>query len=331
MNGDLFGEGARNGRLPQIAMLQAQSAGSGFYLCVRKDLRTGRNGGEFLALVLQDISGEIGAKVFNEVDVLRQEFEAGEFVKVQARGSVFNQRLELLIDKIRRVHPDRDRADGFREEDCIRAAPRGASEMWAELESRVARVEDAHIRALLDALLRSYGEKLKIWPAAQTVHHAYRSGLLEHVLKMIETTTALADAYGARRDLLVAGVILHDIGKLQELNYDAATQYSVEGNLVGHIALGLVMLREAAAGVPGFPAELRTELEHMVLSHHGSREHGSPVEPMTVEAFILAACDDLDAKLHQVNRHIAEDDSDGPFTPYHARMKRVFFKGGGRR
>lgn len=331
MNGDLFGEGARNGRLPQIAMMQAQSAGSGFYLCVRKDLRTGRNGGEFLAIVLQDISGEIGAKVFNDVDVLRQEFDAGEFVKVQARGSVFNQRLELLIDKIRRVHPDRDRADGFREEDCIRAAPRGAAEMWAELESRVAHVDDPHIRALLEALLAAYGEKLKIWPAAQTVHHAYRSGLLEHVLKMIETTTALAAAYDAWRDLLVAGVILHDIGKLQELQYDAATHYSVEGNLVGHIALGLVMLREAAAGVPGFPPDLRTELEHLVLSHHGSREHGSPVEPMTIEAFILAACDDLDAKLHQVNRHIAEDDSDGPFTPYHARMKRVFFKGGGRR
>jgi 3'-5' exoribonuclease len=126
-------------------------------------------------------------------------------------------------------------------------------------------------------------------------------------------------------------VILHDIGKLQELDYDTATQYSVEGNLVGHITLGVMLVRDAASALPGFPPELLTELEHLILSHHGSREHGSPVEPMTVEAFILAACDDLDAKLHQVNRHIAEDDGEGPFTPYHPRLKRVFFKSGGGR
>lgn len=328
--GDLF-DGGRAARLPQVAMIQAQSAGSGFYLCVRKDMRTGRNGGEFLAIVLQDISGEIAGKVFNDVETLKQEFEAGEFVKIQARGSVYNQRLELVIDKIRRVDANRDRLDGFREEDCIRASPHSLDEMWAQLEAHVLGVGDAHIRALLTHMLQAHADKLRIWPAAQTVHHAYRSGLLEHVLKLIETTTALAEAYGARRDLLIAGVILHDIGKLQELSYDTATQYSVEGNLIGHITLGVMMLRDAAAALPGFPPMLLTELEHMVLSHHGSREFGSPVEPMTVEAFILATCDELDARLHQIHRHIAEDDTDGPFTPYHTRLKRVFFKSGGRR
>ena len=319
-------------KLPQVAMLQADSAGTGFYLCVRKELRTSRNGDEFLTIVLQDISGEISGKVFNEVDTLKQEFEAGEFVKIQARGSLYNQRLELVVDKIRRVDAFRDRLDGFREEDCIRASPYPADAMWSTLEQHVARVEDGHIRALLTQLLTAHGEKLRIWPAAQTVHHAYRSGLLEHILKLIETSTALADAYEARRDLLVAGVILHDIGKLQELSYDTATQYSIEGNLIGHITLGVIMLREAAAAVPGFPPMLLTELEHMVLSHHGSREFGSPVEPMTVEAFILATCDELDARMHQIHRHIAEDDSGAPFTPYHSRLKRVFFKSGdGRR
>jgi len=329
---DLFGEGGRgSGRLPQVAMLQAQSSGTGFYLCVRKDVRTGRNGGEFLSVVLQDVSGEIAAKIFNDVDVLRHEFEAGEFVKVQGRGSVYNQRLELLLDKIRRVDATRDRLDGFREEDCIRASPHPPGEMWAALESHVRGVGDTHVRALLTRLLETHGEKFRIWPAAQTVHHAYRSGLLEHVLKLIETTTALGDAYGAKRDLLVAGAILHDIGKLQELAYDTATQYSVEGNLVGHITLGVMMVRDAAAAIPDFPPDLLTEIEHLILSHHGSREFGSPVEPMTIEAFILATCDDLDAKLHQVNRHIAEDDGGGPFTPYHSRLKRVFFKSGGGR
>jgi 3'-5' exoribonuclease len=329
---DLFGDTGRGGKLPQAAMLQASSSGTGFYLCIRKEVRTSRNGDEFMTVVLQDISGDVAGKIFNEVETLREEFQAGEFVKVQARGSLYNQRLELVIDKIRRVHADRDRLDGFREEDCIRASPHSADEMWSALQQHVASVEDGHIRALLTHLVAAHADKLKIWPAAQTVHHAYRSGLLEHVLKLIETTTALAAAYDARRDLLVAGVILHDIGKLQELSYDTATQYSIEGNLIGHITLGVLMLREAAAAVPGFPPMLLTELEHMVLSHHGSKEFGSPVEPMTVEAFILATCDELDARMHQIHRHIAEDDSDAPFTPYHSRLKRVFFKSGdGRR
>lgn len=319
------------GRLPQIAMLEAQSAGTGFYLCVRKDVRTSRSGDEFLIIVLQDVSGEIAGKVFDNVDTLRHEFEAGEFVKVQGRGSIYNQRLELLIERIRRVNPDRDRLDGFREEDCIRASPHDPDEMWASLERYAHSVEDPHVRLLLTQMLQTHRDKLRIWPAAQNVHHAYRSGLLEHVIKLIETTTAVGEAYGARRDLLIAGVILHDIGKLQELAYDTATQYSVEGNLVGHITLGVMMVRDAAAAVPGFPPELLIELEHLILSHHGSREFGSPVEPMTVEAFILSACDDLDAKLHQVTRHIADDDGEGPFTPYHPRLKRVLFKSGGGR
>jgi 3'-5' exoribonuclease len=324
---DLFGDTGR-GRLPQIALLQAQSAGTGFYLCVRKDVRTSRSGDEFLIIVLQDVSGEIGGKIFDNVDTLRHEFEAGEFVKVQARGSMYNQRLELLIEKIRRVDPNRDRADGFREEDCIRASPHSPDDMWAALEGHVRNVQDPLIRQLLEQILQTHGDRLRLWPAAQTVHHAYRSGLLEHVLKLAETTRLLGQAYCARLDLLLAGVILHDIGKLQELEYDTATQYSVEGNLVGHITLGVIMLREAAAKIPDFSPELLTELEHLILSHHGSKEFGSPVEPMTIEAFILAMCDDLDAKLHQVNRHIAEDDGEGRFTPYHPRLKRVFFKSG---
>jgi len=324
------GRAAGGGRLPQIAMMQAQSAGTGFYLCIRKDVRTARSGDEFLVIVLQDVSGEIGGKIFDNVETLRHEFDVGEFVKVQGRGSLYNQRLELLVEKIRRVDPNRDRLDGFREEDCIRASPHDPDQMWGALDGHVRSVGDGHIRALLTHILERNREKLRIWPAAQTVHHAYRSGLLEHVLKLIETTSLVGAAYGASRDLLVAGVILHDIGKLQELAYDTATQYSVEGNLVGHITLGVMMVRDAAAAIPGFPPDLLTEIEHLILSHHGSKEFGSPVEPMTLEAFILSACDDLDAKLHQVARHISEDDGEGPFTPYHPRLKRVLFKPGGR-
>jgi 3'-5' exoribonuclease len=311
-------------RLPRIAELEATSNGTGFFLCARKERRNGAKG-PFLALVLQDVSGEIGAKVFQDVDASDAQFDAGEFVAVQGHGNLFHERLELILDKIRRVIPE-DATRGFREEECIRAAPRPIDEMWAELEGRIGSVADPMLRTLLTQIVARYADRLRVWPAGVKVHHDYRSGLLEHVLKIIEVSSGVADAYGARRDLVVAGAVLHDLGKLEELVYDLSTEYTTVGNLVGHITIGVGMVREAARQIPGFPENLLLELEHLILSHHGSRELGSPVEPMTVEAFILAACDDLDSKIHQVRRHLADDDTDGRFTSYHPRLKRVFLK-----
>jgi len=313
-------------RLGRIRELDANASGWGFFLCARKELRTGRTGTEYLDLLLQDVTGEIRAKVFQDVDLAKLEFDAGEFVKVQGRGNVYNQKFELVLDKIRRVLPDRDREDGFREEDCIPTSPRPLDEMWAELGARVAAVSDPHIRHLLESIVARHGDRLRVWPAARVVHHAYRGGLLEHVLQMMTVLDALAGIYDARKDLLMAGALLHDIGKLEELSYGVSTDYSVEGNLVGHISIGLGMVRDAIRESPAFPDELRVEIEHLILSHHGARELGSPVEPMTVEAFLLARADDLDATIHQVRKHLEQDDSDGPFTSYNRRLERVLFK-----
>ncbi|HQX80882.1 MAG TPA: HD domain-containing protein, partial [Vicinamibacterales bacterium] len=261
-----------------------------------------------------------------DVEGLKEEFNAGEFVKIQARGNLFNQRLELVIDKIRRIDAQRDALDGFREEDCIPCAPRPIDDMWRELEAHIAAVSSPPVRELLTRVAQKQGDRLRIWPAAQTVHHAYRGGLLEHVLKIIDSVEFLADAYGANRDLLVAGAILHDIGKLEELSYGVTTDYSVEGNLLGHITIGAGMVRDMTREIPDFPHDLSVQIEHLILSHHGQKAMGSPVEPMTVEAFILAAVDDLDARIHQVRKHIEADDSDGPFTAYHRRLERVLYK-----
>lgn len=312
-------------QLPRITELHGAANGWGYFLCSKKELRSGKSG-NYLALALQDISGEIKAKVFQDVDVLKEEFDAGEFVKVQARGNLFNQRLELVIDKIRRVDPQRDALEGFREEDCIPCAPRPLEEMWRELEAHIAGVSSPAVRALLTRIVSAQADRLRIWPAAQTVHHAYRGGLLEHVLKIIDTVVFLADAYGANRDVLIAGAILHDIGKLEELSYGVTTEYSLEGNMIGHITIGAAMVRDAAREIPDFPHDLLVQIEHLVLSHHGEKALGSPVEPMTVEAFILAATDDLDAKIHQIRKHIDADDSDGSFTSFHRRLERVLFK-----
>jgi len=313
-------------RLPKISELAPNTSGWGFYLCLRKEAKTGRTGSEFMDISLQDASGEIRAKVFQEVDTLKLEFDAGEFVKVQGRSNTYQGRTELILDRIRRVMADKDKTDGFREEDCIRSAPRPADEMWGELIGRIDSVSDAALRALLRAIVDQHAARLRIWPAARTVHHAYRSGLLEHILKIMEVSLFLADQYGAKRDLLIAGALLHDIGKLRELSYELATDYTVEGNLVGHIVIGVGMLRDAAANFPEVTEGTILEIEHLILSHHGELELGSPVKPMTVEAFLLATVDNLDATLHQIRRAIAEDDTPGPFTAWNKRLERALLK-----
>ena len=313
-------------RLPKIADLDPNVSGWGFFLCTRKEVRSGRTGNEYLEVSLQDVSGEAKAKVFQDVDAIKLEFDSGEFVKVQGRSNLYQGRLEIILDKIRRVMPDRDAADGFREDECIRCAPRPIDDMWTELMGRLDSVHDPILRALLLAMVAKYTDRLRIWPAARTVHHAYRSGLLEPILKIMTVSVFLAEQYNARRDLLIAGALLHDIGKLQELSYETATDYTLEGNLVGHIVIGVGMLRDAVRENGNVPEELVLELEHLILSHHGALELGSPVAPKTIEAYLLAAVDDLDAKLHQVQRHLDEDDSPGRFTSVNRRLDRALLK-----
>jgi 3'-5' exoribonuclease len=312
-------------RLPAVAALQPNASGYGFYLCVAKDVRQGR-GGEYLSVILQDATGQLVARVFDNVARSSQEFEAGEFVKALGRTQIHQGRLQLVAERIRRVI-EGDARDGFREEECTEIAPRPVDEMWSELQALVAGVEGAHVRQLLQHVVAEHEAQLRVWPAAMSVHHAYRSGFLEHVLKVTETARALARAYGADVDVVTAGALLHDIGKLRELEYEAAVTYTRDGNLLGHITIGAMMVRAAAASIPGFPDALRAHVEHIVLSHHGDRELGSPVVPMTIEAFIVAAADDLDATLHQVRRAITADVAEGEFTPYQSRLERKLWKG----
>lgn len=314
-------------RLPRVSQIEPDKTGWNFFLCTRKDVRVGK-GGEYLALVLQDASGQLAGRVFDGVDRFKHEFDIGEFVRAEGRTSLHNGELQLVASVIRRVNPAQDAAQGFREEDCIPSAPRPIGDMWTELAALVEAVEDRHLRVFLMRLLTDHEMALRDWPAAQSIHHAYRGGLLEHILSMATAGKALAVHYGARADLLVAGAIIHDIGKLQELAYDnGAISYTRDGNLVGHIALGLVMVRETAKGVGGFPDNLRAELEHLVVSHHGARDKGSPVEPKSVEAFILSAIDDLDARLHQVRSALGEGAVEAEFTGWHRRFGRVLYRG----
>ena len=315
-------------RLPKLTSLGVEDSGWGFYLCTYKELRAGRSGSEFVFLSLQDSSGRIVAKLMNDVDRYKNEFEAGEFVRVEGRGSLYSGQIQLVLSTIRRVNPDQDRREGFREEDAVLSAPRPIDEMWTELLGHLASVTSNHIRVLLNRMVADNEAQLRVWPAAQQIHHAYRGGFLEHITKMAEVGRVVSHAYGADWDLVLAGIVLHDIGKLQELSYEGGVgAYTRDGNLVGHIALGIVMVREAINGISDFPDDLRAHIEHLIASHHGIREHGSPVEPKTIEAFILASIDELDARLNQIRKAIAEDASDDQFTAWNKRLGRVLYKG----
>jgi 3'-5' exoribonuclease len=315
-------------RLPLLESIAADATGWGFFLCTQKDVRQSRTGDLFISLGLQDSTGQVRGRIFSDAGRLRDEFDVGDFVKVQGRTDLYNGQVQLIVDRIRRVNPDQDRPQGFREEDCIRSAPRPIDEMWAELQALVAKVGDPFVRDLLERVVRDNAARLRRWPAAQVVHHAYRGGFLEHILAVARAALPLAGTYGANADIVIAGAILHDIGKLQELDYDVTASYSREGNLVGHIALGVVMVRAATSAIDGFPDLIRTQIEHLVVSHHGHKEFGSPVEPMTVEALILSMADDLDAKINQVRQALHDADTDGEFTAYHARLGTVLWKGG---
>jgi 3'-5' exoribonuclease len=313
-------------RFPTVRVLAPELAGWGFFLCTQKDVRQGRGGDLYISLSLQDRTGLVRARIFNEAARLREEFDSGDFVKVQGRTDLFNGRVQLVIEKIRRVNPDQDKGQGFREEDCVLSAPRPVEEMWSELEQQIQHVRDPFVRELLQRITAQHAGKLRIWPAAQTVHHAYRSGFLEHILSVARSALTLGAAYGANQDLLTAGALLHDIGKLEELEYDRSTSYTREGNLVGHVTLGTMMVRAAMTTIADFPDVLRTQIEHLIVSHHGHKEFGAPVEPMTIEAMILSAADDLDAKINQVRQALAED-GEGEFTAYHQRLGRVLWRG----
>jgi 3'-5' exoribonuclease len=316
-------------RLPAISELTENVAGWGYFLCTDKALRTGR-GGDYLALTLSDASGEVAGRIFDNLERLRDEFDAGEFVKAQGRLQIFNGRSQFVVENIRRVMTgadSQDRRDGFSEEAVLPSAPRPVDEMWTELQSVITAIREPSLQVLLRRLVADNEGALRTWPAARRMHHAYRGGLLEHVLSMAEAGRMLASLYGARVELVVAGAILHDIGKLQELHYEAATTYTRDGNLIGHITLGAMAVAEACRGIAGFPDELRAELLHLIVSHHGARERGSPIEPASLEACILAAVDDLDARVNQVKRAIAGDVSDGEFTAYDSRLGRSIWKG----
>ena len=275
------------------------------FLVVHKEIRQKKTGEPYLSLVLADRTGEVEAKMWDNVAEVMDTFEKDDFIKVKGVAQLYQNRSQFTIHKLRRL--DESEADSA---DFFPCSARDPEEMFTELRATIAGMGNPHLRALLEAIFAdpSIAEPYKLAPAAKAIHHAWRSGLIEHVLSLCALCRVTAKHYGnVDIDLLLTGAILHDIGKIEELTFDRSFGYSPSGQLLGHIVLGLRIVDEKLRQVPGFPPKLRLLVEHMLISHHGELEFGSPKVPVFLEALLLHHLDNLDSKMEAM-RAAAERD-----------------------
>ncbi|MGB6870632.1 MAG: OB-fold nucleic acid binding domain-containing protein [Acidobacteriaceae bacterium] len=280
---------------------------TGFFAVVAKQVRSGRDNGRYFALTLCDRTGQIDARMWEIAEA--GDFDAGDVVKVRGQVSRYNEKLQIKVDKVRQAQPNEYELGDF-----VPQTERNIDEMWAELEGWVASFRDPDLKALLEAFLQDteLAQALRQAPAAKGMHHAWIGGLLEHVLSLMGLCDSAVQHYpSVNRDLLLAGVALHDIGKLRELAWGTSFDYTLEGQMLGHITIGIRMIEEKIATIPNFPAAKRLLVEHLVLSHHGRYEFGSPKLPMTPEAIMLHYLDDLDAKMQTVRSEFARSEANG--------------------
>jgi 3'-5' exoribonuclease len=284
-----------------IRTWEAGDAVQGFALLTKKELRQDRNGRDFLDLELADASGAMAAKVWADSPALAGQFEPHQFVAFKGSVKSYRDQLQASIDECRTA-TEEDRRFGFDESLLVPSTREDIADLWARLGRLLGgEVRRPVLRRLAAETLAVHGEALREHPAAKSMHHAYRGGLLEHVVSMGELALAVARHYrDLDVDLLLLGVLFHDLGKLRELGAMPANDYTLEGRLIGHVVIGRDLLRDRIAAIPGFPEDLQLQLEHLVLSHQGKKEFSSPVEPMTPEAVALHFIDDLDSKVNQL-------------------------------
>jgi len=267
-----------------------------YFLVLGKQQRTTKQNKPYLNLTLGDKTGQIDGRVWDPGDPrIAKEFERGDLVKVRGSVSRFEDRCQVKVEQLRRAL-----ASEADLKDMLPCTAHDIDELWRQLETTVESIADPDLKRLLNALLgdAEIAKEYREAPAARQLHHAWLGGLLEHVVSLLGLADRVAAHYALLdRDLLVTGVILHDIGKVRELTWETGFDYTVEGVLLGHIQMGMDLVEKTIAGLPGFPERLRTLVLHMILSHHGKLEFGSPKLPMIPEALVLNFLDDLDAKM----------------------------------
>ncbi len=283
-----------------------------------------RNGKPYMTLKLMDNTGEIEARVWDRVDEFARLFEKDDFLHVSGRGNLYMGKMQLVVQQLRKVEEEDVDLANF-----LPVTKRPFPEMRTELDQLLASMNDGPIRQLMLAFFddQDFYRLYSRAPAAKGMHHVFIGGLLEHSLAVAALACDIAERYAqVDRDLLIAGALMHDVGKTAELRYERSFDYTDEGKLVGHIVMGVEMIEERSRKIPDFPRQKVMLLKHMLLSHHGQYEYGSPKRPKILEAVILNFIDDLDSKINGIQTHIdKEPDRTGDWTAYHRLYDRYFY------
>ena len=291
------------------------------FVVASKQIKPKKTGDLYIALTLADRTGQIEAKIWDNVNECLDVFEQDDFVKVKGLLNKYNNRFQLTIHKVRRC--DEHEVDFS---DYLPKTDKNVDELWQTLGEFVDTFQNGQLKSLLRAFMADpeIEHRYKNAPAAKSLHHAFVGGLLDHVVSLFRSCDLVARNYPQiDRDLLMSGAFLHDIGKLHELSYARSISYTTSGQLLGHMIIELEMLHAKIALVPGFSDELKILLEHMIISHHGQYEFGSPKLPMFPEALMLHYLDDLDSKMESMRAQLErEADSDDPWTGYNPSLGR---------
>ena len=298
-----------------------------FFVCSSKNVRVDKNGNKFMQLRLTDASGNIGAIMWDVSEETANSVDQGQVVKVQGLvTSDHRSQPQIKLDQLRSAGA----GDEFNLAELLPSSARDPEEMEAELAEIRESITNRDLSALLDEIFddeivyRQFCEA----PAAKGVHHNYIHGLLEHSVSVCRVASAIAEQYphDVNRDLVVTAALVHDIGKTSEFNYTVAIDYSDQGRLLGHIIIGEKMVSDAIGRLDSFPEELRLQLLHLILAHHGEKEYGSPIRPKTLEGFILNHADDVDAKANIFMRLHADTAGTGEaWSEFHRVLDRFLY------
>jgi 3'-5' exoribonuclease len=318
-----------------INQLGHQEAVNEVFVANGKLLRPNRNGNLYLQLELSDSTGSIPARLWNANEALYQSFENGDYIRVEGATQIFQGAVQLILKRIQKVDPAEVDPDDFKPQPAV-----NVDRLFARLGEMLRGMGDPGLRNLAECFLfdEAFTAKLMMAPAGTKNHHAYHGGLLAHIVGLMELVLHVAPCYPQiDRDLLLMGAFLHDLGKIDELTYERGLAYSDEGQLIGHLVMAVSMLEAKVAEAEklsgeSIPEETVLRLKHMIVSHHGEYDFGSPKLPMTLEAIALYCLDNLDAKINSFHQLISEDPNvDSPWTVYQANLERKLFKGKGKK